>query len=210
MRTYIKYLLRFSAKIISKFIHPIIIKGIKVLINNITSEYIASKLKQHPNNLTISFPISYTGLKYISIGSNSVIGCRMRLDAFDDYLDEKFKPSIEIGNDVFINNDCHIGCINKIFIGNNVVIASKVFITDHFHGNVSSDDMQYGPRIRKLYSKGAVIIEDNVLIGEGVAIMPNVKIGKNCIIGANSVVTKSFSENSVIAGNPAILLKKLN
>lgn len=47
--------------------------------------------------------------------------------------------------------------------------------------------------MRPLFSKGEVIIEDNVWIGEGVAVMPNVTIGKNSIIGANSVVTKSIA-----------------
>ena len=61
-----------------------------------------------------------------------------------------------------------------------------------------------------MVSKGPVIIEDNVWIGEGVCVLPNVTIGRNSIVGANSVVTKSFSENSVIAGNPAKLIKVLN
>jgi acetyltransferase-like isoleucine patch superfamily enzyme len=54
-----------------------------------------------------------------------------------------------------------------------------------------------------------VIIEDNVWIGEGVAIMPNVTIGANSIIGANSVVTKDIPKNSVVAGNPASVIKNI-
>lgn len=50
-------------------------------------------------------------------------------------------------------------------------------------------------------------MEDNVWIGENVVIMPNVIIGKNSIIGANSVVTKNVPENSIIAGNPAHIIK---
>ena len=60
-----------------------------------------------------------------------------------------------------------------------------------------------------MFSKGPVIIGNNVWIGSGVIILPNVTIGDNCIIGANSVVTKSFDKNSVIAGNPARLIKTL-
>jgi acetyltransferase-like isoleucine patch superfamily enzyme len=65
------------------------------------------------------------------------------------------------------------------------------------------------PSERKLISKGPVIIGDNVWVGEGVAILPNVTIGRNCIIGTNSVVTKSIPENSVAAGIPAKVIKKI-
>ena len=65
------------------------------------------------------------------------------------------------------------------------------------------------PSLRKLYSKGPVIIEDNVWIGEGVAILPNVIIGENSIIGANAVVTKDIPRNSVVGGNPAKIIRTL-
>ena len=55
-------------------------------------------------------------------------------------------------------------------------------------------------------SKGPVIIGDYTWIGENVSIMPGVNIGKSSVIGANSVVTKSFPERSIIAGNPAKII----
>jgi acetyltransferase-like isoleucine patch superfamily enzyme len=91
-----------------------------------------------------------------------------------------------------------------------VLIASKVYISDHFHGNVTAEELDIAPVKRKLFSKGPVIIGDNVWIGEGVVIMPGVEIGNSCIIGANAVVTKSFPKDSVIGGNPARLIKVLN
>ena len=54
------------------------------------------------------------------------------------------------------------------------------------------------------------IKENNEWIGEGVAIMPNVTIGANSIIGANSVVTKDIPKNSVVAGNPARVIKNID
>lgn len=74
---------------------------------------------------------------------------------------------------------------------------------------ICKSELMIPPGDRSLYSKGPVIIGDNVWVGAGSCILPNVTIGNNCIIGANSVVTKSFPDNCVIAGNPAKIIKQL-
>lgn len=51
--------------------------------------------------------------------------------------------------------------------------------------------------------RGKPIIGDNVFIGANATIIGNITIGNNCMIGAGSVVTKTFQDNSIIAGNPA-------
>lgn len=147
--------------------------------------------------------------EYISIGKRFSSLFNLRLEAWDRFQGDNFTPEIIIGDDVIVNSDVHIGAIEKIVIGNNVLMASRIYISDHYHGDISNKDLEIVPRLRSLYTKGPVIIEDNVWIGEGVCILPGVTIGKNCIIGANSVVTKSFPKNSVIAGVPAKLIKTL-
>jgi len=160
-------------------------------------------------NSFIETPAIIKNPKYMIIGKNFKAHTKIRLDAYDEFAGEKFNPQIIIGDNVIINNDCHIGCINKIIIGNNVLLASKVYISDHFHGTISSEELNIPPAKRKLYFKGAVVIHDNVWIGENVVIMPNVTIGRNSIIGANSVVTHNVEENSVIAGVPAKIIRQL-
>lgn len=169
-----------------------------------------SQFKLIGENIQIPEPYIFKNPKYISIGDNFSSLYNLRLEAWDEFEGEQFFPEIIIGNDVILNTDVHIGCINKIVIGNNVLFASRIYISDHSHGDITFDALSLPPRKRPLISKGPVIIDDNVWIGEGVSILPNVHIGKNCIIGANSVVTKSFPENSVIAGIPAKLLRVLS
>ena len=124
------------------------------------------------------------GSKYIAIGDNFVALSGLWISAYDNYEGMQYNPQITIGNNVSLNFNCHIGCINKVSIGDNVLIASKVYITDHFHGEIENTLVM--PTKRPLVSKGPVIIEENVWIGESVVILPNITIGKNSIIGANS------------------------
>ncbi len=148
------------------------------------------------------------GAKYISIGDHFMALRHFRIEAIDEYeySNQYFSPQILIGNNVSIQDFCHIGCINKIEIGNDVMIASKVFITDHFHGNISEQDLNIPPIKRSLSSK-PVKIGNKVWIGDNVSILPGVSLGNNIIIGANAVVTHSFPDNCVIAGCPAKIIK---
>ena len=147
--------------------------------------------------------------QYMEIGDNFIAMNRLRLDAIDEYFGETFSPKIIIGENASINNDVHIGCINKIIIGRNCLMASRIFITDHSHGTTTAEELQTPPALRKLHSKGPVIIGDNVWIGEGACILPNVNIGNNVIIGANAVVTKDVPANCIVGGIPARVIKKM-
>jgi acetyltransferase-like isoleucine patch superfamily enzyme len=197
------------AKLLSLFYDYRLDTLLNRLLNEIHSRSLRRILNTSGSRLYIERPVIIKGFKYILIGENFTAFARLRLEAYDKHLDTSYTPSLTIGNNVSINYDCHIGCINKIRIGNNVLMASKVFITDHYHGEISKTSLDITPSQRKVISKGPVIIEDNVWIGEGVAILPGVTIGKNSIIGANSVVNKSIPENAVAAGNPAKVLRIL-
>lgn len=170
-------------------------------------------LKRQLGYLGANSSIEHTSIilnpEYVFIGNNFTNLKRLRIDITKELLRVKYNPRLTSGDNVKIGSDCHIACCNRIEIGNNVLLASKIFITDNYHGSITYDALLQEPNNRELFSKGPVVIKDNVWVGEGVAILPGVTIGKNVIIGANSVVTKSVPDNAVIGGNPAKIIKIL-
>ena len=168
------------------------------------------QLKTCGRNFNIQSKFTIINPQYISIGDNFSSLYNLRLEAIDIFESEKYTPELKIGNNFICNTDVHIGCIERIIIGDNVLLASRIYISDHSHGAVTAEEMHIPPARRKLATKGPIVIEDNVWIGEGVCILPGVKIGRNSIIGANAVVTKSVPPFSVVAGIPAKVIRNLS
>jgi acetyltransferase-like isoleucine patch superfamily enzyme len=155
------------------------------------------------------YPTYLKGTEYIQVGTKFRAGPGFRIEAWDEYLDVKYHPQIIIGNNVAVGFNVHIGAIGRMEIGNDVLIGSNVLITDHQHGRLTPEDEDILAIDRPLYSKGNVVIEDNVWIGEGVCIMDGIRIGKNSVIGANAVVLKDIPQGSVAGGIPAKILRKI-
>ena len=152
--------------------------------------------------------LALSGDEYIKIGGFFHAGRMFRIEAFDSYGVQKFTPSICIGDHVHILNYCHVGCIEKVEIGDGTIIGSKVLIIDHSHGAVDASESEIRPLERPLVSK-PIKIGKNCWLGDGVCIMPGVTIGDNVVVGANAVVTHSFESNVVIAGIPAKIIRKI-
>jgi acetyltransferase-like isoleucine patch superfamily enzyme len=129
------------------------------------------------------------------------------IEAFTEFAGTRYTPKITLGDRVSFGYHCHVGCIDEVSIGNDVLIAGRVFIADHAHGDTYSFDPLIAPAKRPLQSKGPVRIGSGVWIGEGAVILSGVTIGDYAIIGANSVVIRDVPECAVVAGAPARLIK---
>lgn len=154
--------------------------------------------------------VSFIGCNYIKIGESFAAAEDVVIEAWDHHLEEKYNPLIIIGNNVFINRRTHITIISSLSIGDNTLIGSDVLISDNNHGN-PKDVIQtkLPPRLRPLSTKGPINIGRNVWIGDKVIILGNVKIGDGAILGAGSVITKDVEAYSIVAGNPAKKIYKM-
>lgn len=154
-----------------------------------------------PGARLIRRPVYIRGKKSIVGGESLTIGYRCRFDL------DGIKKTLFIGDNCQFGDNTHIVALENVRIGNNVLIASKVFISDTSHGiykDKNCDNPSTSPNSRKLVKNG-VQIGNNVWIGENVVILPGANIGDGCIIGANSVITKTIPNNSIAVGNNKII-----
>ena len=110
---------------------------------------------------------------------------------------------IFVGENFFANFDCIFLDAAPIEIGNNCMIGPKTCIYAVTH------PLDFNERLKGINIPKKVSIGNNVWIGGGVTILPGVSLGNNVVVGAGSVVTKSFPDNVIIAGNPATIIKKI-
>ncbi len=114
-----------------------------------------------------------------------------------------YGKNTSLGNNVFINYMCTILDNNEVRIGNHVMIGPAVQIYTAAHDLIAETRIQ-GWEVAK-----SIEIEDNVWIGGGAILLPGVKIGRNAVVGAGAVVSRSVPANTVVAGNPARVIRKV-
>lgn len=157
----------------------------------------------------IRFPIDIRGKKFIKIDEGFTTGVGCRVEAYP----QENNKTLFIGKNFQMNDYVHITAMNSVIIGDNVLLASKIYISDCAHGSYSGNEYDSHPDIspdkRPLFSK-PVIIKDNVWLGEFVSVLPGVTIGKGTIVGANSVVSKSLPPYVIAVGSPAKPIKCYN
>lgn len=159
----------------------------------------------------LRFPNIIRGRKFINFGVGLTTGINCRFDCFSGSNPSAKK--LVFGRNVQLNDYVHIVAMDSVKIGDNVLMASHIFISDNSHGSYKGDENDTNPNIppiQREYATAPVSIGDNTWIGEGVVIMPGVTIGKGCVIGAHSIVNKSIPDYSVAVGSPAKVVKKFN
>lgn len=154
----------------------------------------------------INKPLLIINPKFIKIGNCVNIRDCARLEVVTKKNNINFSAEIVIGDNVLIEQGVHITSAGKVIIGKNTSITPYVTISNITH---SYDNIDEPIKLQNFVVQDVVIGED-CFIGAGAVILPGVHLGRHCCVGANSVVTQSFSDYSIIAGNPAKLIKKYN
>lgn len=132
-------------------------------------------------------------------------------------LESQGRGTIQIGSHTGIYDRAVIGSVNSVTIGNCVMIANHAHIYDNNNHPVSAARRHEmclqgvdGPQWRWTNSVSApVVIEDDVWIGEYALILKGVRVGKGAVVAAHAVVTKDVPPMTVVAGNPARVVKEI-
>jgi acetyltransferase-like isoleucine patch superfamily enzyme len=109
---------------------------------------------------------------------------------------------IEIGNNTMISLGAKLDVRRgKIIIGDDCLITWGTVILSHDASQLLAGN------IKK--SQATTIIENGVFIGVNSVVLPGVRIGEKSIVGAGSVVTKDITPHTLVAGNPATVIRRL-
>jgi acetyltransferase-like isoleucine patch superfamily enzyme len=143
----------------------------------------------------------------IRSGARCFVGRFATLFPMTEYKGVQHDGRIQLGDDVYIGGYCQLHCVNLLTIGSGSVLREHVYVSDVAHGMNPST----GPIMaRPLESKGAVTRGEHVFAGFGAFKMPGVELGDHSVVGARSVVARSFSKYSMVAGSPACLIKTVD
>ncbi|MEW5983738.1 MAG: acyltransferase [Acidobacteriota bacterium] len=140
----------------------------------------------------------------IRLGKNVVCRGVLRREAFGS-------GAIDLGDDVYIGDDCIISCANRVTIGPGTLVAHGVQIFDNDTHSLDAEArrrhwnaIREGGHVSDVEVPGAPIeIGAGAWIGFGSIILKGVTLGDECIVAAGSVVTSNVAPRTLVAGNPA-------
>jgi acetyltransferase-like isoleucine patch superfamily enzyme len=145
------------------------------------------------------------GAGRIVIGDDVVIGAPITWDLATPFSEP---AELVIGDRVQVNFRNGISAYKRVEIGDDTLIAGNVQIYDNISHPVDPERRLRHDRLRE-DEAAPVIIGRNVWIGAGAIIMKGVTIGDNSVVAAGAIVTKSVPANTLVAGNPAAVIRTI-
>ncbi len=128
---------------------------------------------------------------------------------------EKTHASLLIGDRCFIGKGL-ISIAESLVIGNDVMISWGVTVTDHNSHSLKFSERQCdvlnwrkGEKDWSTVKIRNVVIEDKAWIGFNAILLKGIKIGEGAIVAAGSVVSKDVPAYTIVAGNPATIVREL-
>ena len=134
------------------------------------------------------------------IGSHSVI---MNVKFFNWHY--RGPQGLNIGKDCFIGDETLIDLYDRVILEDQVTLAQRITVLTHLNVGYKDHPLhKYFPKMSK-----PVIFKNGCAVGASVTILPGVTVGSLSFVAAGSVVTKDVPPNSLVAGVPAKIIKKL-
>lgn len=154
---------------------------------------------------TLAMPVRLGGERFIEIGDRVFVGPGSWIETMIEDMREPEGVVISIGSGTSISGNCTITAVRRVQIGQNVLIARNVHISDHFH---AFENRELPVKDQGIDRIAEVVIRDGAWLGHGAVICPGVTIGKNAVIGANAVVREDVPDFCVAAGVPARIIRR--
>lgn len=182
---------------------------------DVNSKFIVCPQSSNIANINISVRNPLVGKKYLEIGENCLLN--------GTFVFEISEGKITIGDRTFIGGGTFI-CIDEIKIGSDVMFSWGCTVADNnSHSHVWSErandviSWKKGVDENKIggykdwtnVKRGKVVIKDKAWIGFNSIILKGVTIGEGAIVGAGSVVTKDVPDWTIVAGNPAKIIREI-
>jgi putative colanic acid biosynthesis acetyltransferase WcaF len=141
-------------------------------------------------------PFSFSALKRTTLRA---FGARVgRSVTIKPQVKITFPWKLEIGDRVWIGEECWLLNLERITIGNNVCISQRAFLCTGNHNYKSPEfDLVVKP----------ILLEEGAWIGAGAWVGPGVRVGTHTVLTAGSVATKDLEPFGIYRGNPAMLLR---
>ena len=151
-------------------------------------------------------PFRYANLQHVFLSDHVIVNRDSWIHAIED-SDQPGPPELTLGSHVSIGMGATISVVRRIVLGEYVLLARNVYISDHGH---AFEDVDVPITLQGVAGVAEVEVGAHSWLGQNVCVMPGVRIGRHCVIGANSVVTRDVPDCCVAVGAPARVRKRYN
>ena len=180
---------------------------IEKILNKIYTLLVRRSFKKFGNKSIIKFGSIINNPYNIEIGDNVFIDTHVWLNAGEEIREDK-RATLIIKDGVYISRNTHINAFKDVIVEEDVLIGENVYFGDADHSTELSDV----PIIKqKVEIKNPVKIKSGCHLCRNSIISAGVTVGKNSVIGPGAfVVDLNIDDNSMLLGNPAVVIEKFN
>lgn len=160
---------------------------------------------RHPGNITVGDRVGIDDRCLLDAKDAGAAGLRIGDDVLiaRDTIIQSKGGWIRIGDQCVIGSQCQLSSVSGIELGHAVMVGGQCYLGGGRH---HTDDPTVPMRDQGLYSKGPVVIEDDVWLGAGVIVQDGVRIGKGSVVGAGAVIREDVPPMTVVVPHQKLVL----